>query len=911
MPAPKMLLIATLCMLSACKIIQITPDSGGIVSRTGNHDCAASSTCEIDVENGSEFSDTFTAAPAAGYVFTHWKQADRYLCGGVTVPCALEGVPGLFTDQDIDLYLEPVFAVDPELTATPVNRYEEIEYFRTLDATLEHGLYYRSRIQEPRRISGNGRYIVFTLDLFGTDLSLSGRLSESGINEERAAKVYLYDTETETGMELYSGEFATNNDGWVTSLEYNFWVDISDDGEKVVLLYNRTTTGFAGGDPVSINTTSNVAVIDTGTGSVTDIAEMPTSGAPAKSPIKISADGNQAVFTSTSLGESSTTWGVQSYNDGPMELYALTLSAGADPVMLSAGTGDPEDEIENTPGSFDISDDGAHIVFQYAGDSRVITVSSSGSLNELYQPPQVQAPHVGISGDGQTVIYSDWGDNSVDYRDGDRIYREDFGGGNRTQIWHIDDDSEFSNAPNPSEFIVNEDASEIVMSGNLYGYDRGPGAVYWFRVADPETSFTRLVGGDLLNSASSDFRTMVLSYDGDAWLTSYSWIEFEGTATENDRDGDGVIDEDDAFPDDPDESSDSDGDGVGDNEDVFPDDPDRSEAECEDLDLRLEDGDSGLLEICYDGRWGTVCDDSFDTLDASVAARQLGFSSCTIGDASGDGTIWLDDLNCSGDEEQLGNCASNGWGVHNCSHSEDVALTCISDSTGGGTSGSESEPNDSFATADSISGDIPGSVSDSDLNDYFLWTADQSADYLFRLFGEDTDLDLRVYDASQNFLDSSANGGSTEAIRLSLSAGSAYYIEVYNYDATDSEYQVFIDNVSSNDSESEPNDSINSASELTGRVGGSLSSSDLEDFFRFSVSATADVSVLLATFGTDADLFLYNSSGELIDSSETLAGDERVDLRAIAGVNYYVRVLNYDGSDADYYLEVIENIFAD
>jgi len=39
-----------------------------------------------------------------------------------------------------------------------------------------------------------------------------------------------------------------------------------------------------------------------------------------------------------------------------------------------------------------------------------------------------------------------------------------------------------------------------------------------------------------------------------------------------DRDGDGVPDDDDAFPDDPTESADSDGDGVGDNSDVFPDD---------------------------------------------------------------------------------------------------------------------------------------------------------------------------------------------------------------------------------------------------------------------------------------------------------------------------------------------------
>ncbi|WAR13531.1 LOXL4-like protein, partial [Mya arenaria] len=93
----------------------------------------------------------------------------------------------------------------------------------------------------------------------------------------------------------------------------------------------------------------------------------------------------------------------------------------------------------------------------------------------------------------------------------------------------------------------------------------------------------------------------------------------------------------------------------------------------------------GRLEVKragVDEEYGTVCDDSFHEDDARVACRMLGFSDGTpVYFATGfyglgNGSVWLSNLHCTGNESNLGECTSSEWGVHHCSHEQDVSVAC-------------------------------------------------------------------------------------------------------------------------------------------------------------------------------------------------------------------------------------------
>ncbi|KAL5015278.1 hypothetical protein ScPMuIL_009548 [Solemya velum] len=104
--------------------------------------------------------------------------------------------------------------------------------------------------------------------------------------------------------------------------------------------------------------------------------------------------------------------------------------------------------------------------------------------------------------------------------------------------------------------------------------------------------------------------------------------------------------------------------------------------------IRLAGSDwhkAGRVEIYHEGYWGTVCADRWSDNDAKVVCRQLGYGTDDVtalpGGYFGPGygrRIWLDNVECAGDEEKLEDCQHNPWGDHDCTHEDDAAVSCDS-----------------------------------------------------------------------------------------------------------------------------------------------------------------------------------------------------------------------------------------
>uniref|UniRef100_A0AAY4CR52 Lysyl oxidase homolog n=1 Tax=Denticeps clupeoides TaxID=299321 RepID=A0AAY4CR52_9TELE len=89
----------------------------------------------------------------------------------------------------------------------------------------------------------------------------------------------------------------------------------------------------------------------------------------------------------------------------------------------------------------------------------------------------------------------------------------------------------------------------------------------------------------------------------------------------------------------------------------------------------------GRVEVLKGAAWGTVCDDRWNLQSASVVCRQLGFGSAIEAPTGarmgqGVGPVYMNEVQCRGDERSLWDCPHKAITSEDCQHMEDASVKC-------------------------------------------------------------------------------------------------------------------------------------------------------------------------------------------------------------------------------------------
>lgn len=102
------------------------------------------------------------------------------------------------------------------------------------------------------------------------------------------------------------------------------------------------------------------------------------------------------------------------------------------------------------------------------------------------------------------------------------------------------------------------------------------------------------------------------------------------------------------------------------------------------LQVRLVGGASnkqGLVQVYYNNNWHWVCGEQWDKHDSNVTCQWLGYSGSSEAytDTARDGangTTWMTNVNCTGDERSLFSCVHDGWLGGSCASNQMAGVRC-------------------------------------------------------------------------------------------------------------------------------------------------------------------------------------------------------------------------------------------
>ncbi|MGC9525407.1 MAG: pre-peptidase C-terminal domain-containing protein [Limnospira sp.] len=183
-------------------------------------------------------------------------------------------------------------------------------------------------------------------------------------------------------------------------------------------------------------------------------------------------------------------------------------------------------------------------------------------------------------------------------------------------------------------------------------------------------------------------------------------------------------------------------------------------------------------------------------------------------------------------------------------------------------------------------------VGNLDTDDYYSFTLAETSTVNLGLTGMNGNGDLYLYDSDQNWIDSSSNyDNADESISRALEPGT-YYVQVNSYYDTGADYNLTasataIVDTAGNTFETARNLGAISTAQTIPEWVGNL---DDYDYYQFTISPNSSVSLNLSGLAADANLYLYDSEQNWLNSSENSDTTDDTITASLGGGTYYALV---------------------
>jgi hypothetical protein len=197
-----------------------------------------------------------------------------------------------------------------------------------------------------------------------------------------------------------------------------------------------------------------------------------------------------------------------------------------------------------------------------------------------------------------------------------------------------------------------------------------------------------------------------------------------------------------------------------------------------------------------------------------------------------------------------------------------------------------------------------GSVSVSaDENDFFKFTLPATAAKLnLKLTGGSGDADLILYNGSQVEIADSSGDNSNEAIERTNVAAGTYYAQVNSFDGSTNYTLEFTSDLAGNGTTSAR--IVGALTSTTQSRKDFVGTNDANDYYKFTVGSGGNVNVKLEGLSANANVFLLNSGGTTIASSQNGGTTAENLTKNLAAGTYFVRVAPAAGANTNYTLKL-------